>query len=84
MGDAPEDVNMTTQVEATFTNGVLKPDTPLLLPDKARVRLTIDSIDEWSLTTAREAWEVFKALAEQHPIDSGGVRFTRDALHERR
>ena len=38
---------MTTRVDATLTNGLLKPDQPLPLPDRARVRLTVEPIEEW-------------------------------------
>lgn len=75
---------MTTQVDATFANGVLTPDQPLALAEKTRVRLTIEPIEEWSADKAREAMERFLAMAKEHPISSGGVRYTRDDLHERR
>jgi hypothetical protein len=75
---------MTTHVSATWTGGVLKPDSALPLPDQTRVRLTVEPVDEWSPEKAREAWERFRALATEHPINSGGVRYTRDELHERR
>lgn len=34
---------MSQQIDAVYDNGVLKPLVPLSLPDKARVRLTIDA-----------------------------------------
>jgi hypothetical protein len=37
---------MITHVDATLTNGVLKPDRPLPLSDQTRVRLTIEPIEE--------------------------------------
>lgn len=52
---------MTTQVEATFTSDVLKPDRPLALADQTRVRLTIEPIEEWSAEKARAAWEAIQA-----------------------
>jgi predicted DNA-binding antitoxin AbrB/MazE fold protein len=33
---------MTQHVDAIYDNGVLKPEVPLSLPDKARVKLTIE------------------------------------------
>ena len=75
---------MTTRVDATLTNGVLKPDRPLTLPDQSRVRLTIEPIEEWSPEKARAAWEALQARLKERPINSGGLRFTRDDLHERR
>lgn len=78
---------MTTQVEATFTNGVLKPDQPLALPDQTRVRLTIEAvtpIEEWSPEKARAAWEAIQQRLRDRPIHSDGVHYTREELHERR
>lgn len=75
---------MTTQIDATLTNGVLKPDRPVPLPDKSRVRLTIEPIEEWSPEKARAAWNATLSLLQKRPINSGGVRYTRDQLHERR
>jgi predicted DNA-binding antitoxin AbrB/MazE fold protein len=74
---------MTTQVDATFTNGILKPDQPIALPDQARVRLTIEPIEGWSPEKARAAWEAIKLRLKERPIDGGGVKYTRDELHER-
>ena len=34
---------MSQQIDAIYDNGVLKPLMPLSLPDKARVKLTIDA-----------------------------------------
>ncbi len=75
---------MTTQIEATLINGVLKPDQPLPLPDQTRVRLTIEPIEDWSPERARAAWEAIQARLRERPIHGGGVRYTRDELHERR
>ena len=75
---------MTTHIDATFTDGVLKPDQPLSLPDQTRVRLTIEPIEPWSHGRALAAWEAIKARLKQRPLDGGGVRYTRDELHERR
>lgn len=74
---------MVTHIEATFTNGVLKPDQPLGLADQSRVRLTIEPIDDWSPEKARAAWEAILARLKERPIHGGGMRFTRDQLHER-
>jgi predicted DNA-binding antitoxin AbrB/MazE fold protein len=37
---------MTQKVDAIYTGGVLKPTRELLLKDKQRVRLTVETIDE--------------------------------------
>jgi hypothetical protein len=88
---------MTTQVTATFTNGVLKPDGALPLADQARVKLTIEPladatrvkptiepVEEWSAAGALATWNRIQARLKHHPIDGGGVRYLRDELHERR
>lgn len=75
---------MTTQVTATFVNGMLKPDQALPLPDQSRVRLTIEPIEEWTPEGGLAAWESLKALIRERPLHLGGKRYTRDELHERR
>lgn len=79
-----EESDMTTQVEATLINGVLKLDQQLPLPDQTRVRLTIEPIEESSWEKALAAWEEIKARLKEHPLHFGGQRCTRDELHERR
>jgi len=75
---------MVTQVNATFVNGMLKPDEALPLPEQSRVRLTIEPIEQWSPEGAIAAWEALKALIAERPLHLGGKRYTRDELHERR
>ncbi|HEX5446065.1 MAG TPA: antitoxin AF2212-like protein [Pirellulales bacterium] len=75
---------MSTQVTATFVNGMLKPDQPLLLADQTRVKLTIEPIEEWSQEGATAAWQSLKARLRERPIHGGGRHFARDELHERR
>lgn len=75
---------MTTQMNATVIGGMLKPDQALPLADHSRVCLTIEPIDEWSPEGAKAAWEAIKARLQERPIHGGGLRLTRDQLHERR
>ena len=78
---------MTTQTDATLINGVLKPDQPLPLPDRTRVRLTVEAltpIEEWSPDKARAAWAAIQQRLRERPIHGGGLHCTRDELHERR
>lgn len=75
---------MTTQVDATLSNGVLKPDQPLPLADQTRVRLTVEPIEEASLTQAAAALEAIRQRLQERPIHGGGIRYTREELHERR
>ena len=75
---------MATHIDATFIDGVLKPDQPLPLPESARVRLTVEPIEEWSAERAQAALDSLFSRLRERPINSGGVRYTRDELHERR
>ena len=75
---------MTTHVTATVVGGMLKPDQPLPLAEQARVKLTIEPIEDWSPEAALAAWEALQARLRQRPIHGTGIRYTRDELHERR
>ena len=74
---------MKTQITATVINGTLKLDQPIDLPDDSRVRIVVeplaDSCQRWAT-----ALEALQKLTREHPIGSGGVRYTREELHERR
>lgn len=73
-----------THMSATWTGGAFKPDEAVPLPEQTRVRLTVEPLDEWSPDRAKAAWEALQNRLREHPIHGGGVRFTRDQLHERR
>lgn len=73
---------MAQVIMATFENGLLRPDEPLDLPAQARVRLTLEPLPE-GLEEGR-AWQELEQLWDEATVDSGGRRFTRDQLHERR
>jgi len=75
---------MTTQMTATVVNGMLKPDQPLPLAEQARVRLTIEPLEEWSREKALAAWERIQARLKEHPLHFSGVRYSREELYERR
>lgn len=72
---------MTTQVTATFVDGVLKPDQALPLADQARVRLTIEPLTEQ--LEPMEAWLSLKAWIKEKPLHGLGRHLTRDELYER-
>lgn len=75
---------MNTEMTGTVVDGVLQLDGWLALPDRSRVRVRIEPIaDDTEPADVSSAFESFKKLTEQHPIDSGGLRFNRDELHER-
>lgn len=73
---------MSTQVTATFANGVLKPDQTLPLAEQARVRLTIEPLVEE--LDPLEAWQSLKAWIKQKPLHGLGRHLSRDELHVRR
>jgi hypothetical protein len=75
---------MITQMTATVVGGMLIPDQTLSLAEQTRVKLTIEPIEEWSREKALAAWEALNARLQERPIQGGGVRYTRDELHERR
>jgi len=72
---------MNTNLTGVVVGGELKLDQPLLLPDQSRVRVTIQS--DVSNEGWRQALESLRRLAQQQPISSGGLRYSRDELHER-
>jgi hypothetical protein len=73
---------MKTELTAIVEGGVLKLDTAVPLPDHTRVRLTIEPVESGNTSVA--AWERVKERLRQRPIHGGGLRFTREELHERR
>ena len=74
---------MSRVITATFENGLFKPDERLDLPSGARVRLVVETVNG-AAENKDEAWQELEKLWEEAEVDSGGVRFTRDQLHERR
>ncbi|MGL6072920.1 MAG: hypothetical protein ACRC8S_02040 [Fimbriiglobus sp.] len=74
---------MITQVDATFANGVLTPDTPLPLAEQTRVRVIVETREDWTPEKGREALEAYKVWVKEHPLDFGGTQYTRDEIHER-
>jgi hypothetical protein len=72
-----------TQATGTINDGKVDLDQRIELPDNSRVRVAIEPLENWrtKFTAGLKQW---MALCEQKPIRSGGRRFTRDELHERR
>ena len=73
-------------ITATFENGVLKPDQALDLPDRAKVRITIEPVKsdiqkEWDATREERLAALESSLRLAKPM---GEHLTRDQLHERR
>lgn len=73
---------MKTELTATIEGGILKPDVALPFPDRTRVKLTIEPVESENASVA--AWERVKERLRLRPIHGGGMRFTREELHERR
>lgn len=73
---------MRTHTTATVNHGQLDLDEPLKLPDHSRVRVTIESREDWRSRYV-SGLEQLRRLIREQPIRAG-VRFTRDELHERR
>ena len=73
---------MSTHVSATLIDGVFKTDKSVGLENRTCVNLTIEP------TTARcaaaAAWQTLTDRLKGRPIHTGGLRYTRDQLHEHR
>lgn len=68
---------------ATFENGTLRLDDALPLEERARVRVTIEPINDWSEEKAQAAWEELKRMIAEKPLHLGGGKFSRDELYDR-
>lgn len=75
---------MTTQLTGTVVDGALKLDQPLDLSNAARVKVVVEiDADLESHDRFREGVERIEKLKRAQPINSGGLLFTRDQLHDR-
>jgi predicted DNA-binding antitoxin AbrB/MazE fold protein len=71
-------------VQATFKDGVFKPDERPVLSESARVRLVVEPIDNGDESARRDAsWATLQCLWGSSTFDSGGDRLSREQLHER-
>ena len=73
---------MPITAEAIYENGMLKLQQPLPFAEREHVRVTVESTTP-SPETLRKGLAALQRLCDEHPIHSGGLRFTRDELHER-
>ena len=73
---------MSTQITGTIIGGRLELDEPIALPDQSRVNVVISPRSE-ECAPRIEAFERWRKHIQEHPVDSGGMRFTREELHER-
>ncbi len=74
---------MRTQTTGTIVDGALELDQRIDLPDHSRVRVAIEPLESWR-SKFQAGLNEWRSLCERRPIHSGGRRFTRDELHERR
>ena len=74
---------MTTTIPAIFDQGVFRPEAPVSLAEGTHVTLTVDIADE-EQQKRRAALAEFVRHCQESKIDSGGLKLTRDELHERR
>ncbi|MEX0641724.1 MAG: hypothetical protein WD468_03435 [Pirellulales bacterium] len=74
---------MKTGFEGTIRDGALDLDERIEFADQCRVHVTIIPVDQW-MDRWKSALAALDELRSTNPIDSGGLRFTRDQLHERR
>lgn len=76
---------MIAKAVGTIDGDIIRLDQPLGLPDASRVELTITPLD---VAATGHRWDEFmddlERLCDEEPIGSGGRRYTRDELHERR
>jgi predicted DNA-binding antitoxin AbrB/MazE fold protein len=79
---------MTTTLIATYSDGVFKPETPVDLPENAKVELTLNatvkSLPGKAPVGSRSAMEAFVRHCRESPIRSGKPRPTREELYEGR
>jgi len=80
---------MSQQIDAIYDNGVLKPLVPLALPDKARVRLTVEAeptYDSAEIIARQKAvlqqlWREIDGLPQYQNNDGWSVRDHDDLLY---
>ena len=70
---------MTTKTTGIIVGGVLKLDVRIDLPDNSRVRVAIETVSDWR-ARYKAGLKAWKQLCGQHPVHSGGRRFTRNEL----
>ena len=70
-------------ITGTLVDHVIQLDQQVDLPNHSRVSVSIEPIER-DAEKAKAALGRFLKRAEDRAFDSGGRRFTRDELHERR
>ena len=71
-------------IEATFQDGVFKPDRQPALSDSTRVRLVVETVsDQADARLRNQSWANLEQLWQNSRFDSHGDRLSREELHER-
>ena len=71
---------MSQVITATFMDGILRPDANLDLAAGTRVQLIVTPCAE---SEEEDPLSELDRLCEEEPIDSGGLRLTREQLYDR-
>ena len=68
----------------TYVDGVIQLDQPVDLPNHSRVivRVQILPPEDWR-ERMRRGLKAWREYCDLHPTGSGGLKFTREELHER-
>jgi predicted DNA-binding antitoxin AbrB/MazE fold protein len=75
---------MSQVINATFEDGVLKPDVPLTFPAMTRVRLIVEPLTPEGVGREEDpAWDEVERIWEELDVNSGGPPPSRDELHDR-
>jgi predicted DNA-binding antitoxin AbrB/MazE fold protein len=74
---------MIIQVDATYANGVLTPDTPTPLAEQTRVKLRVEAVQERTPEQPRQALEAYLEWTRQDKIRLSSQRYTRDEIYDR-
>jgi hypothetical protein len=69
-------------IDGVIVDGTIRLDQPIDLANHSRVRVTVVPVDQ-SEHTLDVALAGLERLKREQPIGSGGLKFTREQLHER-
>jgi predicted DNA-binding antitoxin AbrB/MazE fold protein len=71
-------------IDATYQDGVFKPDRQPALPERTRVRLVVEAVgDTAEASNRQQSWDDLQQLWRTSQFNSQGDRLSRDELHER-
>ncbi len=73
---------MTMTTTGTLIDGVVKLDEWVDVPNNSRVTVTLEVL-QYDPLNAKAALDRMLKRNQDRPVHSGGVRYTREELHER-